>query len=223
MLMQAWKLAPALATGNTVVMKPAEQTPLSALRIGELIVEAGFPGGRREPAARIRPHRRRGHRPPHGRGQSGVHRLDRGRASDHGSRREVQSEAGHSGAGRKEPEHRIRGHRSGRSGGGRALRDCSSTTANAVAPDRGYSSKRKSTTSSWRRAAPAPGSVRVGDPFDPEDGTGPAGGSSAVRQSHGLYRIGAERGRHAGVRRRARREIAATSSSRQSSPMFRTT
>jgi len=45
MLMLAWKLAPALATGNTVVMKPAEQTPLSALRIGQLIVEAGFPAG----------------------------------------------------------------------------------------------------------------------------------------------------------------------------------
>jgi aldehyde dehydrogenase (NAD+) len=45
MLMQAWKLAPALATGNTVVLKPAEQTPLSAMRIGELIVEAGFPEG----------------------------------------------------------------------------------------------------------------------------------------------------------------------------------
>ena len=45
MLMQSWKLAPALATGNTVVMKPAEQTPLSALRIGELVIEAGFPDG----------------------------------------------------------------------------------------------------------------------------------------------------------------------------------
>ena len=45
MLMMAWKLAPALATGNTVVFKPAEQTPLSALRIGELILEAGFPEG----------------------------------------------------------------------------------------------------------------------------------------------------------------------------------
>src|SRR5450432_3077338 len=44
-LMQCWKLAPALATGNTIVMKPAEQTPLTALRIGELIVEAGFPEG----------------------------------------------------------------------------------------------------------------------------------------------------------------------------------
>jgi aldehyde dehydrogenase (NAD+) len=44
-LMQAWKLAPALATGNTVVMKPAEQTPLTALRVMELITEAGFPEG----------------------------------------------------------------------------------------------------------------------------------------------------------------------------------
>jgi aldehyde dehydrogenase (NAD+) len=45
LLMQAWKLGPALATGNTVVLKPAEQTPLTALRVGELIVEAGFPPG----------------------------------------------------------------------------------------------------------------------------------------------------------------------------------
>lgn len=45
MLMMAWKLAPALATGNTVVLKPAEQTPLTALRIGELILEADFPEG----------------------------------------------------------------------------------------------------------------------------------------------------------------------------------
>jgi aldehyde dehydrogenase (NAD+) len=45
LLMQAWKLAPALACGNTVILKPAEQTPLTALRIGELILEAGFPEG----------------------------------------------------------------------------------------------------------------------------------------------------------------------------------
>ena len=45
LLMQAWKLGPALATGNTVVLKPAEQTPLTALRVGELILEAGFPPG----------------------------------------------------------------------------------------------------------------------------------------------------------------------------------
>lgn len=44
-LMQSWKLGPALAAGNTIVMKPAEQTPLTAMRVGELIMEAGFPAG----------------------------------------------------------------------------------------------------------------------------------------------------------------------------------
>ncbi len=45
LLMAVWKLGPALAAGCTVVLKPAEQTPLSALRLGELIQEAGFPDG----------------------------------------------------------------------------------------------------------------------------------------------------------------------------------
>src|SRR5580658_8553250 len=45
LLMAAWKLGPALACGCTVILKPAEQTPLSALRLGELIMEAGFPEG----------------------------------------------------------------------------------------------------------------------------------------------------------------------------------
>jgi len=45
LLMQAWKLGPALATGNTVVMKLAEQTPLTGLYIAELTKEAGFPAG----------------------------------------------------------------------------------------------------------------------------------------------------------------------------------
>jgi acyl-CoA reductase-like NAD-dependent aldehyde dehydrogenase len=45
LLMAAWKIGPALAAGCTVVLKPAEQTPLSALRLGELALEAGFPPG----------------------------------------------------------------------------------------------------------------------------------------------------------------------------------
>jgi acyl-CoA reductase-like NAD-dependent aldehyde dehydrogenase len=45
LLMACWKLAPALAAGCTVVLKPAEQTPLSALRLGELALEVGFPPG----------------------------------------------------------------------------------------------------------------------------------------------------------------------------------
>jgi phenylacetaldehyde dehydrogenase len=45
LLMAAWKLAPALATGCTIVLKVAEETPLSALRLGELLLEAGLPDG----------------------------------------------------------------------------------------------------------------------------------------------------------------------------------
>src|SRR5450631_2406537 len=45
LLMAAWKLAPALATGNCVVLKPAEQTPLTALRLAGLMAEAGLPDG----------------------------------------------------------------------------------------------------------------------------------------------------------------------------------
>lgn len=45
LLMAAWKLAPALAAGNTIVLKPAEQTPVTAMELGRLIQEAGFPEG----------------------------------------------------------------------------------------------------------------------------------------------------------------------------------
>jgi acyl-CoA reductase-like NAD-dependent aldehyde dehydrogenase len=45
LLMASWKVAPALAAGCTIVLKPAEQTPLSALRMGELALEVGFPEG----------------------------------------------------------------------------------------------------------------------------------------------------------------------------------
>lgn len=43
--MMAWKIGPALAMGNTVVLKPAEQTPLTALYVAQLSKEAGFPPG----------------------------------------------------------------------------------------------------------------------------------------------------------------------------------
>jgi hypothetical protein len=43
--MIAWKLGPALATGNTIVLKPSELTPLTALKVCDLVNEAGFPPG----------------------------------------------------------------------------------------------------------------------------------------------------------------------------------
>ena len=92
--MAAWKLAPALATGCTVVLKLAEQTPLSALRLGELIQEAGFPEGVVNIVPGYRRDRRRCAGRASGRRQGGVHRLDRSRQADRaGGRR--QSEEGH--------------------------------------------------------------------------------------------------------------------------------
>src|SRR6266581_4823055 len=45
LLLASWKVGPALACGNTIVLKPAEQTPLTTLKFGELVMEAGFPAG----------------------------------------------------------------------------------------------------------------------------------------------------------------------------------
>ena len=55
MYMASWKLGPALAAGNTVVLKPASASPLTAIRLGELALEAGIPPGR--PERRHRPRR----------------------------------------------------------------------------------------------------------------------------------------------------------------------
>ena len=80
MIITAWKLGAALATGNSVVLKPASQSPLTALRLAELAV--GGRSSRRRPQRRHRPgrgHRRRAGAPPRRR-QDRVHRLDRGRA-----------------------------------------------------------------------------------------------------------------------------------------------
>ena len=86
LLMAAWKLGPALAAGCTVVLKPAEQTPLSALRLGELALEAGIPPGVLNVVTGRRDHRGGARRRPR-RGQDRLHRLDRGRPGDRGQGR----------------------------------------------------------------------------------------------------------------------------------------
>ena len=87
------KAAPALAAGNTMVLKPAEQTPLTALALALLAERAGLPGGRaqhrHQPTARTPRHRPGADRQPGG-SQDQLHRLDRGRQAAHGPGREAR-------------------------------------------------------------------------------------------------------------------------------------
>jgi len=105
--MQAWKLGPALATGCTVVMKPAEQTPLTALRVGELMLEAGFPEG----VVNLLP----GYGPTAGAAIARHMDVDKVAftgstevGTDYACCRRHQPETRDAGAGRQEPEHRVR-------------------------------------------------------------------------------------------------------------------
>ena len=112
------KLAPALAAGNAAVIKPPRETPLTALRIGELLHEAGAAGRRREHRADVdvgRLVRRR--RRPSGHADGVVHRLDRGRhrAAQAGGRSRVEDGDG---ARRQRAVHRVRRRRSRRGSAG---------------------------------------------------------------------------------------------------------
>ena len=79
MTIAAWGFAPALAAGNAVVLKPAEWTPLTAIRLGELGPRVGPAGGPVPGAARQGLGGRRAVRDARARAQDRVHRLDRGR------------------------------------------------------------------------------------------------------------------------------------------------
>ena len=106
LLLASWKVGPALACGNTMVLKPAEQTPLTTLKFGELVVEAGFPAGvvnivtgGPETGKAIVAH-------PWNR-QDCVHGFDRGRQRNH-ARGGRYAEARDAGTWRQVAEHRVR-------------------------------------------------------------------------------------------------------------------
>ena len=117
----SWKIGPALACGNTVVVKPAELTPLTALRLAELALDAGIPDGvlqvvvGRGTTVGTRPGRASRRR------QGGVHRVDRGRSGRDGPCI-GNHQAGHLGARREVGQRRLRRRRSRTGRGQRALR-----------------------------------------------------------------------------------------------------
>ena len=106
----SWKLAPALAAGNTVVLKPAELTPLTALRFAELALRGGHPRRRRQRRRRSRAHVRAAPRRAPRRRQDRVHRLDRGRTLDR-RRRRADDQARDARARRQVGQHRLRRRR----------------------------------------------------------------------------------------------------------------
>ena len=206
LLMCGYKLGPALAAGNAVVIKPAEQTPLSALRLAALIEEVRLPARRRQRRHRLRrDHRRPARRAP-GHRQDQLHRLQRGRPP-HRRRRRGRAQEDDPRARRQVAEHHLRRRRPGRRRRGRPrgrLLQPGPVLRRRQPPAGGAHGR--------RRGARAPARQRHGDPAGPRarsrDADGPAGERGAarpgrgIRGSRGVGRRDAGRGRR---RRRGRR------------------
>ena len=107
LMMTTWKLAPALAAGCTIVLKPDSATPLSALRMAELASEVGFPPGTINVVPGPGPGRRGAPRAATRGREDRVHRLDRDRRRDHAARLR-RDQAPDPRARRQEPEPRLR-------------------------------------------------------------------------------------------------------------------
>ena len=106
LLLASWKLGPALACGSTIVMKPAEQTPLTTLRFGELALEAGIPAG----VINILtggPEVGKGDRAASGNRQDCLYRIDCRRQRNHEGRGR-HAEARHARTGRQVSKYRLR-------------------------------------------------------------------------------------------------------------------
>ena len=191
--MQAWKLGPALACGCTVVLKPAEQTPLSALRVGELILEAGFPDG----VVNVVP----GYGPTAGAaiarhmdvdkvaftGSTEVGQIIMEAAAETNLKRVTLELGGKSPNIVFADADWMRPSKARTSG-------CSSTRASAAAPARGCSWRKGSTTSSSRRSVTRAKNRKVGDPFDPDTEQGPQVGQEQFDRVMGYIDAGKQEG-----------------------------
>ena len=170
-MLATWRVGPALAAGNTVVLKPPEWAPLTCSLLGDLADEAGVPAGRPQHRPRHRRRRRRAaDRPPRRRPRR-VHRLARHRA--HGlRRRRGQPDAGVVRARRQVAVHRLR--RTPISTPPPRPPPTSTTTPGRCAlPARDCSSRTRSSTQFLERFEARVAEIRVGDPRDPATTYGP--------------------------------------------------
>ena len=173
LMFTSWKMGPALAAGNCVVMKPAELTPLTSLRVAELAGRSGVPAGRHQYRAGLGADGGPISRRASASARSGVHGLDGDGPQDRAGLG-GQSEAAATGAGRQGREHRVRGRRiDARASNGSAFGDL---------PQPGPGVHRRLAADAARDASPMSSSskfiglaktIRLGDPLDPETEMGP--------------------------------------------------
>ena len=191
--MLAWKWGPALACGNTIVMKPAEQTPLTALRVGELAMEAGFPAGVINVI--------------NGLGETAgaamvVHPdIDKIAFTGHVDTAKIIQkaaadtlEAHNVRAGRQEPQRRLRRLRHGRRPSPVPSTPSTSTAASAAPPAAGCSSRRRSirnSSSGWPRR---PRSARSAIPSIPTTEQGPQVSQEQMDKILGYVDLGQKQG-----------------------------
>ena len=221
LLMASWKISPALAAGCTLILKPAEQTPLTALRLGELVAEAGFPPGVDQHPHRRRRDRQGAGRAPRGR-QDRLHRLDRGRPRDR-RQRGPRPEAGHARARRQEPQHHPSRRRPRGRGPGLLPRHLLQLRPGL---QRRHAALRPQGPVRRGRAglSDAAENTKVGPGLDPETQLGPLVSAEQLERVTGYIDSGREDGAEI-VAGGAPPEgtAAATSSSRPCSPASRTT
>ena len=172
LMFTSWKMGPALAAGNCIVLKPAEITPLTSLRIAELMAEAGMPDG----VVNIVPGPRQRGGPVHRRARADredrLHRID-GDGPAHRAGQRGQPEEGAARARRQGREHRVRRRRPRRPRSTARPGRSSTTRGRPASPARGWCCTSASPTRSSTRFTTLARSIRVGNPLDPATEMGP--------------------------------------------------
>ena len=193
LLMAIWKIAPALAAGCPIVLKPAEQTPLTALRLGELALEAGLPPGDPQRGHGRRRDRRGARRRPWRR-QDRVHRLDRRRPRDRAEVRRRRSSGSRSSSAARAPTSSFPTPTSSQAikGSFQGIYFNSGQACNAGSR---LFVARELFDEVTERLASYAGEAKVGPGLDPESEFGPLVSAGAVRARQGLHRLRARRGR----------------------------
>ena len=200
--MTTWKLAPALAAGCAIVLKPDPQTPLTALRARRARGRGRLPAGRRQRRSRRRPDDGLLPRAAPGRRQGRVHRLDEDGRRDHAALLRPD-QAPDARARRQEPEHVF---------ADADLDDAIPSAVWSIYYSAGQSCEARSRLlveesiydDVVAQLADKAGAIKVGDPLDPETQMGSLISAGHRDRVHGFVERGRRGGRRGGDRRRAR-------------------